>query len=249
MRFAVIGVLMLAALIGAVIFYFTSLYAAPSCQDGKRNQEEEGVDCGGPCSAVCTATAAAPTTIFTSLIRNNNGRVDLIASVENKNGEASAKNVPFRVTLHSVTGDQVRGLSGSLDLPPHTVVPIFMPGVAMAEEGIVRAFLTVEPTSPRWVATPSDPRVLPKVVVAPIGGVPEAPRVSASLTNPSLVPILGLPVVVFVRDSSTGNVIAASRTIVPRIDPQKSSTAIFTWNQPFATSSVRVEVMPVVPLP
>lgn len=249
MRFAVIGVLILAALVGTVIFYFTNLYAAPSCQDGKRNQEEQGIDCGGPCSAVCTSRAAAPTTIFTSLIRNKTGRVDLISSVENKNGEASAKNVPYRVTLHTATGEKVRELSGSLDLPPHTVVPIFIPGVTTDSEGVARAFLTVDASAPRWVTTPSDPRNMPRVVVAPIGGVPEAPRVSATLTNSSLVPIVGLPVVVFVRDSSTGNVVAASRTIVPRIDPQKSATAIFTWNEPFATSSVRVEVTPVVPLP
>jgi hypothetical protein len=249
MRFAVIGVLILAALIGVVIFYFTNLYAAPTCQDGKRNQEEQGIDCGGPCSAVCTATAAAPTTIFTSLIRNKTGRVDLVASVENKNGEAGAKNIPFRVTLYSATGDVVRELPGSLDLPPHTIVPIFIPGVAADGEGIVRAFLKVEASSPRWVAMPTDPRNLLKVAVAPVGGVPEAPRVSALLTNSSLVPILNLPVVVFLRDSSSGNVIAASRTVVSRIDPQESATAIFTWNEPFATSSVRVEVTPVVPLP
>lgn len=75
------------------------------------------------------------------------------------------------------------------------------------------------------------------------------PRVVAVLTNPSISTMVRVPVVALVRDTSTGNVVAASQTVVPVIAPQGTAEALFTWNEPFRASSVRVEVLPVVPLP
>ncbi|MCR4310974.1 MAG: hypothetical protein NUV54_00150, partial [Candidatus Taylorbacteria bacterium] len=50
---------------GAILFFLFALalptlfltYKAPSCVDGVQNQEELGIDCGGPCSVLCKAEA------------------------------------------------------------------------------------------------------------------------------------------------------------------------------------------------
>jgi hypothetical protein len=40
-----------------VVLGFVFFYKAPTCIDGKMNQNEEGVDCGGVCVKVCEAPA------------------------------------------------------------------------------------------------------------------------------------------------------------------------------------------------
>jgi hypothetical protein len=191
----------------------------------------------------------APATLFTNLIRTKSGRTDLVAAVENRNGNAGAKNVPFTITLYTANGTLVKEVVGSLDLPPRTIVPIFIPSVTPAGQAVARAFLEIAPAAPRWERMSTDPRILPMIATKPLGGTVQAPRVESVLTNPSITLIGRTPVVAFVRDSSTGNVVAASQTVVPSIPPQGSTNAIFTWNEPFAASSVRIEVMPVIALP
>jgi hypothetical protein len=232
-----------------IIASFAAFYRAPTCADGKQNQDESGVDCGGACSYVCTADAVAPVTLFTNLIHTKSGRTDLIAAVENRNGDAVAKDVPFIVTLYTANGTVIDEVRGSLDLPPRTIVPIFIPRVVPDTEQVSRAFLKIEPEAPQWERMSRDPRILPLVEVKPLGGTTAAPRVLATLTNPSITLMGRVPVVAFVRDSSTGNVIAASQTVVQTIPPQGSATALFTWSEPFAAAAVRIEVVPIIALP
>src|SRR3989344_1263580 len=72
--------------IGIAIFY-----NAPSCTDNKQNQDEAGVDCGGACSYLCIEQQLPPTVLFTKAIKNGDGRVDVVALIENKNSSAAAK--------------------------------------------------------------------------------------------------------------------------------------------------------------
>src|SRR3989344_7202851 len=82
-------------IIGAVVVAFlttvgiATFYDAPSCTDSKQNQDETGIDCGGSCSRICTAEAQPPTVLFTKAIQNGEGRVDVIAEIENKNADAA----------------------------------------------------------------------------------------------------------------------------------------------------------------
>lgn len=48
--------------------------ACPSCSDGKQNQDEEGIDCGGPCSKVCQE--ACPITSDCTCIASSDGCCD-----------------------------------------------------------------------------------------------------------------------------------------------------------------------------
>ncbi|HEY8097555.1 MAG TPA: hypothetical protein VIE65_15905 [Methylobacter sp.] len=95
-------------IIGAVIFaflgiFFTSIfYKAPSCSDNIQNQSEVGIDCGGPCPYLCTSQELPPTVLFTKAISNGAGRTDIVASIENINANAGAKDVPYTLALYGV---------------------------------------------------------------------------------------------------------------------------------------------------
>ncbi len=241
-------------ILGAVAVAFLALisvatfYKAPSCTDGIQNQGETGIDCGGPCPYLCTAQEQPPTVLFTQALPNGAGRTDLIALVENKNADAAARNVPYSIMLYGADQTLIGDKSGTIDLPPGATVPIYIPGVTSGKQTVANAFLDIAASAPQWFLMTSDPRIVPTVSNTTLGGTASAPRIEAVLTNPSITTLTNVHAVVLVRGGS-GNVIAASATVVPTISAQGQATVLFTWNSAFPAIPISIEVIPIVPLP
>jgi hypothetical protein len=240
-------------IVGAVAVAFLSIvlistiYETPTCSDGVQNQDELGVDCGGSCSYLCTAQVQPPTILFTKAITNSVGRTDVVALVENKNTGAAAKDVPYQVALYGAGQTLLQNISGRLDLPPGSTQVVYIPGAAVGQR-VETAFLDIASTSPVWLSLPFDPRMVPVVSnVAQIGS-PSAPRITATLTNSSVVLLTNVRVVVLVR-GARGEVIAVSQTVVPVVQAQSQASATFTWNEPFPRAVESIQVVPVIPLP
>lgn len=241
-------------IIGAVVVTFFSIiaiatfYKAPSCTDGVQNQGEAGIDCGGSCAYLCTEQVRPPTVLFTKAISNGVGRIDIVASIENTNATAGAKNVPYTVALYGANHALIREIAGQLDLPPASTIPVLLTGVASGDQQSVQAFLTIASSAPKWFTASSASRVLPVVANTTIGGSASAPRIDAILMNASSGALINTQVVVFVH-SNTGEVVAASKTVLPTIPAQGQAVATFTWNSAFSGIPAKIEVIPVVSLP
>lgn len=246
--------LIILSILGAVILaivaiiFTTVFYKAPSCVDGVQNQNEEGVDCGGSCPYLCAALEQPPTVLFTKALTNSAGRTDVVASIENKNATAAAKNVPYSVALYGADHVLVREISGELDLPPGATETVFIPGIASGKQAVATAFLDIAPSAPQWFTMTADPRIVPTVSSVVQNGTAKAPRIEAVLANGSVTPLDTVRIVVLVRDTQN-DVIAASQTLVPTIAAQSSATAIFTWNDAFLGTPAAIEVTPIIPLP
>ncbi len=243
--FSIVGIVS-AGILAALAFVV--VYKAPSCSDGVQNQGEAGIDCGGPCAYLCTDQLHAPVVLFTKTLSQGNGRVDVIASVQNTNMTAAAKQVPYTITLYGAHQILVKEVTGTVDLPPFSTVPVFVPNISSGNQQATTAFLTIAPSAPRWFTLSTDSRVVPVVTNTTLDGASSTPRVDAILANASVTTLSSVPVIVIVHDTQ-GQVIAASETIVPTITAQGQATATFTWNTPFAGSPGTIEVVPVVPLP
>lgn len=241
-------------IIGAVVVAFlatvgiATFYNAPSCTDGRQNQDEVGIDCGGACSYLCIEQQQSPTVLFTKVIQNGEGRTDVIALVENKNVNVAAKDVPYKVTLYGQDQSLIQEMSGTLDLPPNTSIPVFVPGIPSGKQSAVNAFLDIEPSSVRWFALSTDPRIVPVVSNTNQSGTTSAPRIESTLVNSSAIILTNVKVIVLVHNNK-GDVIAASSTIVPAVPAQGLATATFTWNSAFSSVPASIEVIPIVPLP
>jgi hypothetical protein len=247
-RFLILSLLGALALAVAVLVYISTIRHVPSCSDAIQNQGEDGVDCGGPCPYLCSASEQAPTVLFTKALPNGAGRTDVIAEVENKNPDAAAKTVPYTVSLYDASQTLVQKVSGTLDLPPSSRVPVYIAGVASGAQTVTNAFLSIDSSAVLWYRLASDPRVVPTVTHIAESGTTDAPVIQATLANPSVSPLSQVRVVIMVRDAS-GNVIGASRTVLPSIPAQGEATATFTWNAAFPGTPVSIEALPVVPLP
>lgn len=240
-------------IIGGVVTAFlavasiSTFYKAPSCIDNTQNQDEEGIDCGGSCSYLCTAQEQPPTVLFTKILINSTGRTDIIASINNKNSSAASKNVPYRVTLYGVDRSLIQEVSGMLDLPPGATVPVFIPAVTSDKQKVANAFLSIDPISLSWFSMTSNSHILPKVSNSSLSGTTAMPRIEAILQNQTVTTLTNVRVIVLVHDSR-GEVIAASSTIVPTILGQGQAIATFTWNSPFSSTPSLIEVVPIIPL-
>lgn len=225
-----------------------SFYEAPSCGDGIQNQDETGIDCGGSCAFLCTADMQPPTILFTKPLSSIPGRTDVIASIENKNATAGAKDVPYTVAVYDANRTLLQEARGTLDLPPGATVPLYIPGVVSGKHTAVTAFVSINGPAIMWYRLAQDPRILPKVSNITLGGQAGAPRVTATLSNTTVTPLRNVKAVVVVRDGA-GNVIGASQTVVPLVPGQGQATATFTWGSAFSTLPVSIEVTPIILLP
>ena len=234
--------LILALLGGAVlaVVLISTFYQTPSCGDGKQNQDEEGVDCGGSCQQVCLESAVPPVVEFVRAIKQGN-RVDVIAYVENPNPSASAWGARYTVELYRNDRTVIVAREGTVDLPPASSVPIFIPGAYEGTETVEQAFLSFENETIYW-SRDEGGYVVPSISDVRVSDT-RPPRITATITNPTAIAIRSLPVTATVFDADN-IVVAASRTVVDVIPGQGSAGLVFTWNDAFERAPVRIDVRP-----
>ena len=234
------------ALIVALALYL-SIHRAPSCNDGVQNENEAGIDCGGPCPYLCSASEQAPVVRFTQSFSGLASTTDALAYVDNPNRDAYARNVSYTLSLYDASGILVAKPVGTLDLAPGVTTPVFLANIPTGSVKVVRAYLAIDPSTLAWQAAGS-PAVGPSIGSPVVSGSADAPRVSVALTNPTAVPMAQVVTIAALFDAS-GNLITASQTLVPQIPGQGSSEAVFTWNAPFAAAPARIDILPLPQLP
>lgn len=76
----------------------------PTCFDGLKNGEEEGVDCGGSCGVSCpTPKPDAKALIVKSLqVAQGGTKCDIVASINNPNGTLGAEHIPYTLKWGTV---------------------------------------------------------------------------------------------------------------------------------------------------
>jgi hypothetical protein len=226
-----------------LVLGFAIFYKTPTCTDNKQNGDEAGIDCGGSCSTVCSAQAQDAKVKFARTLTQS-GRTDLIAYIDNPNADAYAANAHLLISVYRQDG-HILEKRATITLPAKSSTPIFIPSIA--SEPVQQVFVSFATGSPVWTKGSGWSKEPPKVAAYAVDNADTAPRITATMANPTAYPKTNVPFVatVFAAD---GSVIAASQTVVPYIPPQGSAQAVFTWNEPFS-GYARVEIIPLLALP
>ena len=238
--FSLLGIAILAT-IAIAIFYRT-----PTCTDQKQNQDETGIDCGGPCSKACIADVRPASVSFARAIAPDVNRTDVIAYVENPNENAVARGVRAVVELYGADYVLLAKREVVFDLPGAATTPVFVEGLLSGNQAVAQTFFTVDQASIEWTRTTTQPVVPGVRDIVWQGG--SQPRVSATLINPIAEPFSNVRLIATVFDSND-QAIAASRTVVAILPAQGTAPMVFTWNVPFASTPARVEVIPLIQVP
>lgn len=83
-----------------------------SCFDHVQDQGELGVDCGGPCSTICTAGAQPLTVLSVNAFASTVGHDTFLAQVANPNANLAAQNFDYAFNLYDASGTLLQSIPG-----------------------------------------------------------------------------------------------------------------------------------------
>lgn len=232
------------AVVVGIPLYFI-LDKPPTCFDGKLNQNERGVDCGGACMLVCRQDSSPVSVLWSRTFQVSNSVFNSVAYIENPNADAIAFNIPYVFRVFDGQNILITERTGVTNIIDNGIVPIFEGAIDMGWRKPVRTFFEFT-REPVWIKKPKLPRLVTST--RDIQNADTAPRLEAEINNMEVYEVRNIEVVATIFDAKE-NAIAVSRTIVPILAGQSSKKLIFTWPRPFEQTASRIEVIARTPSP
>ncbi len=235
-----VGVVLFFAMLG-IIGYFWHYYEAPSCTDGKQNQSEEGIDCGGTCAMACSSSVAMPIDLWRRSFLVAPGFYNAVAYIENPNPNLGVQKATYRFKLYDEQNVLVAEREGKVFIAPNERFAIFEPRIKTGERIPKRTFFEFL-TFSDWIKNDTEKS---KILVRDekFSNISTLPRVDAILQNGTIVDIHDIDVVAIVYDKNE-NALAVSATKVDVLKGDSSQAITFTWPTPFSNNPTHVEIIP-----
>jgi hypothetical protein len=234
-------------ILGAILIVglptFLLLYKAPTCNDGKQNQGEGGIDCGGPCVKLCPSSFLPPEVIWTKSEPVAPGLYNVAAYIINNNLDGAAYNVPYEMQLFDDQGVLITYKSGSTTIPPHRNTLAFQGAISTGKRIPAKAVINVD--SPQWIKKTDQ---LGNLIIADkkYSEGQNSSSLQVTLQNNAVTSYKNLSVYVVLYDAN-GNAIDFSKTIVDSV-PANGGTVVvpFTWPVSHNGQEVSIEALPVL---
>lgn len=218
-------IVVLTIILTPIFIYFLANDPAPTCFDGKQNQGEFGVDCGGGCAAVCQEEVADMQVLWRRAFPVRTGEYDLAALVENPNNDFSANQFVYTFEVYDAQNNLILEKSGTGFANPREQFVIFEPRVFLGNKAPSRVFLAIE--SVEWGREPG--YVKPQIQVQDESLTPAPrPRLSATLVNDLPYDVPNIEAIATIL-SEEDNVIAVSSTEIGDLASGESQRVFFTW--------------------
>jgi len=227
--------LILAAIVAVGLWRF---WPRPSCGDGRKNQNERGIDCGGVCASVCPDEAETVRVKWARVLPLGAGIYDVAVLVENPNPNFVLANLPYNLRIVDKDNLFITRLVGTLALAPREQFLIFQTNIDVGRREPARAFLEF-PGSPIWFRGTSKP----ELAVTDKHFTPKPPLLKAKLVNNSLTAYRDVSVAVTLSDDER-NTFAASATTVAEIAPGETREISFSWPRAFIAEAVFIDLYP-----
>lgn len=119
------------------LIYQATLKPAPSCTDGKKNQDETGIDCGGSCQD-CAINSLKEIIVGSAIAipAQDSERSSIYISLENPNATYGATGVNIEVSVERKSGQSLN-LTEQTFVYPSERKGVLMPNVRVAANDIV----------------------------------------------------------------------------------------------------------------
>ena len=221
---------------GAALWWF---WPRPSCHDGRVNQDERGVDCGGVCPSVCPFEVKPVKVFWSRVLPLGVGAYDLAALGENPNSDFALVDVSYSLRYVDQNNLFINRVKGVLSLAPRERRALFVSNIDVGRRVPARAFLDFT-TTPVWQRLTDKPELAtsgPNFVNAP------TPLLRANLKNSSLTDYRNLEVTTVLSDERR-NAFAASATIVESLPVGETREISFSWPRPFPVEPTFIDLYP-----
>lgn len=207
----------------AGLFYVTFYRTAPSCTDGRQNQGEEGLDCGGPCRAFCLPTNLVPITEVSAprVFRPSTSTVAVLVELQNSNASAGIRQLPYTISVTGSSGTPLE-LRGATSIYPGEFRRFVLVRPVGSLSGTLSAKLTLVTSTAAWAPAQEFSRPELSVLSAQTTSTAEGVRVEGTVTSDDALAVTEVTVVALFYDSF-GSPMGASQTVIPRLLAGESS--------------------------
>lgn len=238
------ALIILLILIGAIIVpVFFLIYRPPTCFDGAKNGDEQGVDCGGSCEHLCQSVFLAPIVRWVRYEQVLPGVYNLAAYIDNPNPDVEALNVPYHIVVYGDRAIPIVDKAGVVSIPPHRPTLAFLGAVSMGKSTPVTSPFFEFTGAPDWHKR-ADPLAALSIGEQQYAEDETGSSLTVTLRNSSVQPIYRVSVYAILYDKAK-NVIGFSKTVVDQIPAQGSAVAPFTWPVNRHGAVISQEILPV----
>jgi len=199
----------------------------PTCADNVANQNELGVDCGGPCAKVCSVETNDILVLWSRIFRVREGVYDVAVYLENPN-RFGVLDLDYMIRIYDTDNLPVKDVIGKTYLNPHEKALVFIPLINLGYRIPVRAFVTF-PEEVMWKRLKNDPeRPSLRIRDQRIEVKDSVFKLSADVINNSSFVTKDIELYAFLYDKNL-NVVHVSRSTLDLLAPSDSSNVVFTW--------------------
>ena len=234
--------LFFATIIGVPLayWYFT---IPPTCTDGIQNQDETAIDRGGICPILDERALQPHATLWARSFRVRDGSYNAAAYIQNPNQNAGVRMARYRFGLYDAENILVAERDGTMFIMPGAITPVLESRIDVGNRIVARTYFQfLAPLT--WERMQNN--ALPvSVTNKELSNTFSEPRLSASVRNSSVADILNLSFIAVIFDPA-GNAFAASATTMERLTPDVPAQIVFTWPDPFAVQSGRIDIISLV---
>jgi hypothetical protein len=242
-RFRVTILLLVLVIVFFGLYFGIGLYRPPSCFDGKKNQTEEGVDCGGVCARYCSWQTQEVRLLWSRTFESTPGVYNAVAYLENPNFDKQTDGAKYRFRMFDREGIMVHEKEGVIAIRREPIVGIFESRIFLPSgEPYRTTFEWMEPI----VWKKADPARRVQVGEEAFMPARVGSELRAIVKNTEPVILRDVEVLVFLYDSSE-TVVAVSNTYIDFLAPRENKTISFAWSIPLPKNIGRVEFIPRVP--
>lgn len=217
--------------VGGALFWLTR--PDPSCADGRRNQDETGIDCGGACRAVCKNEIRPLKVIWSRVLKVSADNYDSITLIENPNAALGVRRLPYTIKFYDADNLLVVTREGQTFVMPQESFVVYekLTFNDFRARAPVRARFELADEDLNWERINAERPDLDFSSQVFTPG--DQPSFRATLTNRSLNDLGKIEVKVVLFDAEE-NAVGGSATEIESLPRGASRDIVFTWPSAFA---------------
>lgn len=119
-QYVIAAVYFVLAVLLSTVIYYAFIKAPETCFDGRQNQDEIGIDCGGVCAAVCKEVIVGEDLQVKEMtfVPGGENRYDVLGKIYNPNDEIGASAFAYTVSLKDSGGAVLASRTGKSYILP-----------------------------------------------------------------------------------------------------------------------------------
>ena len=187
----------------------------PTCSDGKQNQSERGIDCGGTCSLACKEDVSPLVIEWSRAFKVEDGTYDVVAFVENQNGTYGVEKAIYHFKIYDKDNILIAEKFGKTYVKEREKFAVFETGIKTGKRIPQRVFFEFAPDMSWEKVSAKSLNISTKDKV--IIDIDSRPRLNVTIVNESFSPVKNLDIVAILYDIND-NALSVSSTNISSME-------------------------------